>query len=466
MKRWLVDLKAPVDTTTLALFRIVFGMCMLYDMWMHVHLDLIRSYLVRPQFHWKYWGFGWVQPLSEPLMIGIGIALMIASVAITVGIFYRLSMTLFFLGFTYFHLIDALLYRNHYYLICILSAVLVVLPAANSLSIDAWRRNLQPQTPLWAIGLMRVQMFVVYFYGGVAKWNSDWLAGEPMRGALQGEYGEKFGKFNGENLVYVLVYGGLVFDLAVGFLLLIPKTRIVGAVVAVGFHLINAYQFEIGNFPWLMIGATILFFAPDWPRSWMSIPKRMRVEKAKRPSAKRSEVAAEDADAERGWIWSDAALCLGVVYVIVQLLLPLRPFFYPKPIAWYEDAYRYAWRMMTHVKDARLRYRIYLPDQDRYLPLEQGQHLSSVQRGTLGKYPQAVVAYAHFLANQPEQKFFDHFEIHAEYEASLNYRPFRTVIAPTVNLLSIEDSLWKRSEWIVPLTTPLHPSRFNREEEK
>jgi len=76
--------------------------------------------------------------------------------------------------------------------------------------------------------------------------------------------------------------GGLVFDLAVGFLLLIPKTRIVGAVVAVGFHLINAYQFEIGNFPWLMIGATILFFSPDWPRSWMSIPKRMRVKKQKR----------------------------------------------------------------------------------------------------------------------------------------------------------------------------------------
>ena len=35
--------------------------------------------------------------------------------------------------------------------------------------------------PAWALWILRFQIGVVYFYGGLMKINGDWLHGEPMR---------------------------------------------------------------------------------------------------------------------------------------------------------------------------------------------------------------------------------------------------------------------------------------------
>ena len=48
-------------------------------------------------------------------------------------------------------------------------------------SLDRRRHPEWPTTvPRWNVLLLRFQLFIVYFYGAIAKLNPDWLAGEPM----------------------------------------------------------------------------------------------------------------------------------------------------------------------------------------------------------------------------------------------------------------------------------------------
>src|SRR5690606_37688996 len=68
-----------------------------------------------------------------------------------------------------------------------------------------------------------------------------------------------------EAAAYGLSYGGLIFDLAVVPVLLWRLTRPFAFAAAVAFHLTNSQLFHIDIFPWLAIGATTIFFAPDWP---------------------------------------------------------------------------------------------------------------------------------------------------------------------------------------------------------
>lgn len=105
------------------------------------------------------------------------------AVFIATGFLYRVSVVLFFLAFTYSFLLDQALYLNHLYLVCLFSFLLIFMPANRALSIDSWLRpRIRSQTtPAWTMWLLRLQIGVVYFYGGVAKISPDWLRCEPMR---------------------------------------------------------------------------------------------------------------------------------------------------------------------------------------------------------------------------------------------------------------------------------------------
>ena len=107
----------------------------------------------------------------------------------------------------------------------------------------------------------------MYFFGGIAKLNSDWLAGEPMRMWLaQRSNFWLIGQFFTEEwAVYLFSYGGLLLDLFIVPLLLYSRTRALAFGLVVGFHTMNTLLFHIGIFPILALAATTLFFAPDWP---------------------------------------------------------------------------------------------------------------------------------------------------------------------------------------------------------
>jgi len=107
----------------------------------------------------------------------------IFALLIVLGFFHRIAATLFFIGITYIFLLDKTYYLNHMYLVSIFSFLLILIPCHRSFSLDALiNPKLRSQfAPAWSLWLLRAQIGIPYFYGGLAKLNPDWLRGEPMR---------------------------------------------------------------------------------------------------------------------------------------------------------------------------------------------------------------------------------------------------------------------------------------------
>src|SRR5690606_10618868 len=113
-------------------------------------------------------------------------------------------------------------------------------PAHHAGSVDSWLRpKLRSQTaPAWALWLLRIQVGIPYFYGGLAKLNPDWLRGEPLRDWLLelAEHPLVGPVVSYETVVYFFSYGGLLFDLLVVPALLWRKTRPFAFALALAFH--------------------------------------------------------------------------------------------------------------------------------------------------------------------------------------------------------------------------------------
>ena len=77
-------------------------------------------------------------------------------------------------------------FNNHFYLTSLLAFLLSFTAADHCFSIRSWWRtrkgnSLQPLIPYWHLFILRAQVVIVYFFGGVAKLQGDWLQGEPLR---------------------------------------------------------------------------------------------------------------------------------------------------------------------------------------------------------------------------------------------------------------------------------------------
>jgi vitamin K-dependent gamma-carboxylase len=172
-----------VDIASLVFFRISFGLLMLCEVLRYFAHGWIARYWITPNFLFTYYGFSWVHPWPGGWMyFHVGILGLLA-IFIAIGFAYRVSTILFSLGITYCFLLEQAVYLNHLYLVCLLSFLLIFVPANRALAVDAW---LYPQwrrdrVPAWTLWLFRGQMGLVYFYSGVAKLSPDWLRGQPMR---------------------------------------------------------------------------------------------------------------------------------------------------------------------------------------------------------------------------------------------------------------------------------------------
>ena len=209
------------------------------------------------------------------MLIHFGIMAFFA-VCIILGLFYRLSATAFFLMFSYMFLLEQARYLNHFYLVGLISFVMIFVPAHRHLSLDALLNpGLRSRVaPAWSLWLVRFQIAIPMFFGGVAKLNSDWLHGEPLRAWLADRTDFPYlGQFFVETpVIWLMVYGSLFIDLLFPFYMLNRRTRALGFLFVLTLHFMNARLFSIGIFPWFMIAATLMFFDPDWPkRVWQDV---------------------------------------------------------------------------------------------------------------------------------------------------------------------------------------------------
>jgi len=135
---WLVK---PTHIAPLATLRIAFGVMMLISTVRFVMRGWVSAFYIKPQFHFTFYGFGWVKPMGETGTYALFAVMALAAICIAIGLFYRIAAVLFFLTFTYVELLDKTTYLNHYYLVSIIAFLLILVPAGSYFSVDAWRNS-------------------------------------------------------------------------------------------------------------------------------------------------------------------------------------------------------------------------------------------------------------------------------------------------------------------------------------
>jgi len=143
----------PVDNASIVLFRVAFGAIMFWEVWRYIGYDWIKPSFIDPKFNFPFIGFGWLSPLPSAGMYMLFFLLGVLAVLIAIGLWYRISMALFFVVFSYILLLDRTYYLNHFYLLCLLSFLMVFIPAHRDLSLDSRNNpNLRStQAPAWAL---------------------------------------------------------------------------------------------------------------------------------------------------------------------------------------------------------------------------------------------------------------------------------------------------------------------------
>ena len=435
---------APVDVTSLVYFRIAFGAIMLWEVWRYFDQGRIERYYIEPEFYFTYFGFDWVRPWPGDGMYLHFYALGALSICIMLGLRYRLSMALFFLGFTYVFLLDKTQYLNHFYLISLLSFLLIFVPAHRAFSLDSrLRPALRSQNaPAWTLWMLRTQIGLVYFFGGVAKLNGDWLHGQPMRLWLaeRTDFPLIGTWFTEDWIVYLFSYGGLLFDLLIIPLLLWRRTRLLALIVGFAFHLTNAKLFNIGIFPWFMMAATLLFLPPHWPRCLLQRPAPAITESFEVPLRPRTS--------QRLII---AALAL---YFGWQLVMPLRHFLYPGDVSWTEEGHLFSWHMRLRDKNGFARFYVTDPQTETSWEIQPLDYLTERQFEQMVTQPDMILQFSHYIADELRAQGHAQIEVRVWTHVSLNGRRPQVMIDTTVDLAAQSFSLLAAT-WIMPLDEPL-----------
>lgn len=448
-------LHRPVDPASLVLFRVSFGLLNLLSILRFAAKGWIEEIYIRPTFHFSYWGFEWITPWQGQGMYGHFVILGLAALWLTVGFFYRLSALVFFLAFTSLELMEKATYLNHYYFISVVSFLMIFLPLGEVGSWDAWRSKREPRRtlPAWMLWTLRIQLGLVYFFAGLAKLKPDWLLeAQPLRTWLlaRSEFPLLGPLFTQSWVAYLMSWTGMLFDLTVFFFLITPRTRRMAYVAVLAFHLLTGLLFHIGMFPWIMIGLTLLFFEPSWPRH-LPLLGTLCAKLLPMPTTADAPTPAEQpaqTSLLRGWgAW---ALSL---HFLIQLLLPLRHHLYPGPVTWNEEGMRFAWHVMLIEKSGAVEYRVEESSTGKHWRVNPREYLTDLQTKAMATQPDMILSFAHWLAELYRLRGHPQVRIYASTRVALNGRSGQPLIDPTVDLVQERDGLAPKA-WILPLRDP------------
>jgi hypothetical protein len=443
-------LTKPLDIEPLIMFRIMFGLMMLISTIRFIALGWIDYQYIDAKFHFKYFGFEWVQPMGRTAMYMLHLLMMFSAFCIMVGFYYRLAAVFFFLAFTYCELIDKTYYLNHYYFISIVSLLIIFLPAEKKYSLDVGLRKIKSFdfVPAWTIYLLKFQIGLVYFMAGIAKLNQYWLfEAMPLKIWLPAQsHLPLIGwLFKISWMPYVFSWAGAVFDLSIPFILL-SRFWFVGFAAVVVFHTLTGLFFQIGMFPVIMICSVPVFF-PIWvhKKIWSFFMGLFR----ERQSVLHTETSGcKSVFSYPAWLMRLLAFALCFL-VLFQLLFPFRYLFYPGNRFWTEEGYRFGWRVMLMEKAGSATFFVKDGASGKEGIVVNSEFLNEHQEKQMAMQPDMILEFAHFLARYYKDQGMCNPEVRVEAYVTLNGRRSRLLINPEVNLTAYKENL-KPKEWLLP----------------
>ncbi len=428
----------PIRIAPLISFRIFFGLLMAWGMIRFIQNGWIEKLYVEPKFFFKYYGFEWVPVPDETGLYILVYTILVSALFIALGFFYRLSAIIFFGSFTWLELMDATNYLNHYYLVCLFAFWLIFVPANRAFSLDAFifKNIKRSHVPAWSIYIFIFQMVLVYTCAGIAKLNYDWLFRAMPLGIWLPEHTDipvlgYFFQFKWT--AYIFSWGGAIYDLSIGWLLLFSKMRPWAYVAVVVFHLMTWMLFNIGLFPIIMIGSTLIFFSADFHERLLGYIgyKSSTTESHFSPSKLGQQI-----------------LLKGIlIYMIIQVVLPFRHWLYPGNVLWTEEGYRFSWRVMLVEKSGSATFHIHDRKNNRSSEIINGQYLTRFQEKQMSIQPDFMIQFAKHLKKTYKNKV-EKPEITVDAHVAINGRTSRRFIDSTINLAEQRDNFLTK-KWIL-----------------
>jgi hypothetical protein len=440
LKERIISHQIPI--APLVTFRVLFGLMMAFSVARFYFKGWIYDLYVLPKYHFTYYGFDWIKPFSEAGMYAVFVVLFCVAIFIAFGFLYRISAITFFLLFTYVELIDKTTYLNHYYFVSLIAFLLIFLPANKRFSIDATllRRGHSHRVPAWTINILKFQLFIVYFYAGLAKLNADWMLHAlplkiwlpasshlPLIGPL----------LKYELTAYIFSWGGAIYDLTIPFFLMNRKTRGWAFLTVVVFHMLTATLFPIGMFPYIMTISVLIFFSSSFHETLIRTAERLLNLKTRLSN-------------DRRFIIGKVFSLVLVFYCIIQIVFPLRFLAYPGNLFWHEEGYRFSWRVMLMEKMGNATFSVTDPVTQNTAIISNYEYLTSLQEKQMSTQPDMILQFAQLIKDDYEARGISNPIVKVDAQVTLNGRKSRPFIERSVNLAEHEEG-WEHKTWVLPI---------------
>lgn len=391
----------------------------------------IEAILIKPKFTFSFIGFEWLQPLPGNGMYYYFGLIGLTGIGIMLGLRYKFNIILFTLLLSGVYFMQKDVYYNHYYLLLVISILMIFLPANQEKSLDAKFGFVKKATsiPQWIIYVFIAIIGIVYTYAAIAKFYPDWLDGTFTKILLQRLTTRPFflNLFSQKWFYISFAYAGIIFDLFIVPFLLYKRTRNYAFVASLLFHIFNSIALRIGVFPYLALSFAVFFYEPKRIRK---IFFRETIEVNSAPN----------------YHTKNLLYYFILPFMLVQLLLPLRHHLIKGDVLWTEEGHRLSWRVMLRERTGNIKIKIVDNESKKESIYDYHKDLTYIQAKQLAVRPDFIWQYCQRIKEEYQGKDIS---IYIDCENAINQKPYQTLIDPDFDMTKANWDYFFHNEWIV-----------------
>ena len=423
-----------IDNSPLIVFRMFFGFLVACESFGAILTGWVKHVLIDPQVTFSFIGFEWLKPLPGFGMYFYFIAMGVFGLAIMLGYRYRIAIISYTILWAGVYFMQKTAYNNHYYLLLLISFLLIFLPANSYASLDVRQNRIKEENtmPYWISLLFIIQVAIVYVFASIAKFYPDWLDGTFTRNLLADSTNViALKKLFLQKWFYLFIaYMGIIFDLLIVPLLLFKKTRMLALLASLTFHLFNAIFLEIGIFPFFALTFVLFFYEPETIRSVFL----------------RKKTSIETENGHSNYYGKKIVYFLIIPYLIIQLLLPLRHHFIEGDVLWTEEGHRLSWRMMLRERNGFIHIRIKDLKTGEESLYDYRKNLTDKQIQNLATKPDFIWQYCQYIKKEFKGK---EIAIFIDCKNSINRKEYKILIDPKFDMAKAKWDYFMHNEWLL-----------------
>lgn len=422
-------LKGHVNNVQLVVFRVLLGLVLAAEGFGAILTGWVKNVFVDTKFTFTFFGFEWLKILHGYPMYFVFLGLGICGILIALGYRYKLACLGYGVLWSTAYFGQKTEYNNHYYLILLLAFMSILIPAHKRFSLDVKQGRVKEEgrAPFYLVYFFVFQFAIVYVFGAFNKIYPDWLDGTFIRNSFANHWLNEYPfvqmLFSSAVFIYLISYVAIFYDALIIPLLCWRKTRKIGFIASIFFHMFNSIVYQVGVFPYLSLSVLVFFVSIEYLEKIIG-----KVEWAKNQKTHNYLLPS-----------------IFVVYFFVQLILPIRHFFIKGNVFYTEEGHRMSWRMMLRSKSGRVKFYIEENGKRKFYPIY--DLVSKGQELVIAQYPDITYQMAKVIQSMCEKEGRD-VKVFVTSKVSLNRRREKLLIQKDVDLASAERNYFGHSSWV------------------